>query len=200
MLLGRITYVGIVVVIVAAALAVYFGLALNSGQTSQEAVASSVLSDPAADVGNNPMFFDVVSAKVVRSGTNLTFSATVSGEIPKSPTGFVAFGWFITSGVKSIDQPIITLIYDPSVGHWVASVFAGRPPSAFTKGLSFTVEGNTATVFVSLQTLNDPPTFTWHVISRSAPFGIGLGAGNLPGTGTAIDRAPNSGDAVWSAR
>lgn len=179
-----------VVILVVAALAAYFGLALNSGRTSQPAVASNVLSDPATDVGNNSAFFDVVSAEVVRSGSNLSFSATVSGEFPKTPTSFVALAWFITSGVTSINQPIIILIFDPRVGDWAASVFAGRPPSASTEGLSFTIEGNVATVSVSLQTLGEPQDFTWHVVSRSAPF-----AGGVP----AIDRAPDSGDASWSA-
>ncbi|MBM3898176.1 MAG: hypothetical protein FJ358_06615 [Thaumarchaeota archaeon] len=182
---------------IATTLAIYFGLPKpNSGQPESK-LGISVLNDPSEDVGKNLTFLDVTSAKVALSGGNLSFSVTVAGQIPQSPTSYVAFGWFITSGVTSIDRPIIVLIYDPSVGHWVASVFAGRPPSESTKGLSFTVEGNTATVFVSLQTLDNPSTFTWHVVSRDAPFGIGLGIRDLPGTGTAIDRAPNSGDVNW---
>ena len=190
MQLGRRTYVGIaVVIIVVAALAAYFGLVLNS--RPQPAVVSNVLSDPAGDVGNNPVFFDVVSAEVVRSGTNnLSFSATVSGEIPQSPTSFVAFGWFITSGVTSIDRPIIVLTFDPSVGDWVASVFEGRPPSASTTGLSFTIEGSVVTVSVSLETLGNPQNLTWHVVTRSRPFGIMI---------PLIDRAPDSGEATWPA-
>ena len=187
--LGRRTYVGIaVVIIVVAALAAYFGLVLNS--RPQPAVVSNVLSDPAGDVGNNPVFFDVVSAEVTRSGTNLSFSATVSGEIPQSPTDFAAFGWFITSGVTSFDRPIIVLTFDPSVGHWVATVFEGRPPNASTTGLSFSIEGNVATVSVSLETLGNPQTLTWHVVTRSRPFGIMI---------PLIDRAPNSGEATWPA-
>ena len=189
MQLARRTYVSIVVVIVAA-LAAYFGLVLISSPSSQPAVVSNVLSDPAADVGNNPVFFDVVSAEVTRSGTNLSFSATVSGEIPQSPTDFAAFGWFITSGVTSFDRPIIVLTFDPSVGDWVASVFEGRPPSASTTGLSFSLEGNVATVSVSLETLGNPQTLTWHVVTRSRPFGIMI---------PLIDRAPNSGEATWPA-
>ncbi len=187
MQLARRTYVSIVVVIVAA-LAAYFGLVLISSPSSQPAVVSNVLSDPAADVGNNPVFFDVVSAMVNRSGTNLSFSATVSGEIPQTPTGFVAFGWFITSGVTSIDRPVIVLIFDPSVGHWVASVFEGRPPSASTTDLSFTMEGNVVTVSVSLETLGNARNLTWHVVTRSRPFGIMI---------PLIDRAPDSGDATY---
>jgi len=192
------TVIAVVVIIaIGAALAIYLALPKpNSGQPESQ-IGISVLADPSGDVGKNSTFFDVTSAKVALFGGNLSFSVTVADQIPQSPTGFVAFGWFITSGVSSIDQPIIVLIYDPSVGHWVASVFAGRPPSESTKGLSFTVEGNTATVFVSLQTLNNPSTFTWHVVSRSAPFGIGLGIRNVPGTGAAIDRAPDSGDVNW---
>ncbi len=187
--LSRRTYVVIVIVIVAA-LAGYFGLVLNSRPSSQPEVLSNVLSDPTADVGNNPVFFDVVSARVVRSGANLSFSATVAGEIPQSPTGVVAFGWFITSGVTSIDRPVIVLIFDPSVGHWVASVFEGRPPSASTTDLSFTMEGNVVTVSVSLDTLGNPQNLTWHIVTRSRPFGIMI---------PLIDRAPDSGEAPWPA-
>ncbi|MBI2185258.1 MAG: hypothetical protein HYU39_09920 [Thaumarchaeota archaeon] len=197
MKLGRRTYAGVVVVLIAVtALAVYLGYVPNSGQTSQPAVASSVLSDPAADIGNNPIFLDVVSARVVRSESNLLFSATMSSEIPKTPTSFVAFGWFITSGVTSVNQPIVVLIYDPAVGNWAASIFVGRPPSPSTRGLSFTLEGNVATVSIPLQALGSPESFTWHVVSRTTPF-----AGTGPGTsGTpVIDRAPDSGDVTWPA-
>lgn len=191
MQLARRTYVGIaVVIIIVAALAAYFGLVLSSSPSSQPAVLSNVLSDPAADVGNNPPFFDVVSAAVIRSGTNLSFSATVSGGIPESPTSFVAFGWFITSGVTSIDRPILVLTFDPSVGHWVSTVFEGRPPSASATDLSFTMVGNVVTVSVSLETLGNPQNLTWHVVTRSRPFGI-----TIP----LIDRAPDSGEATWPA-
>ncbi len=189
MQLARRTYFVIaVVIIIVAALAAYFGLVLSSSPSSQQAVLSNVLSDPAADVGNNPLFFDVVSAQAIRSGTNLSFSATVSGEIPESPASFVAFGWFITSGVTSIDRPIIVLTFDPSVGQWVASVFEGRPPSESTTGLSFTMEGSVVTVTVPLEALGNPQNLTWHVVTRSRPFGIMI---------PLIDRAPDSGEATW---
>lgn len=200
MKLGRGAYAGIVVVLIAvASLVVYLAYPPNLGQTTtpattvttaQPAGGSSVLSDPAGDVGNNPSFFDVVSAKVVRSGANLSFSATVSGEIPQTPAGFTVFGWFITSGATSLNQPIIVLIYDPAVGNWAASIFTGRPPSPSAGALSFALEGNVATVSVPFQALGSPESFTWHVVSRSAPF-----AGGIP----AIDRAPDSGDVTWPA-
>jgi len=163
---------------------------LNPRPSSQAEVVSNLVSDLAADVGNNPMFLDVISAEVVRSGTSLLFSATVSGEI-ESPSDFVAFGWFITTGVTSIDRPIIVLIFDPGVGDWVASVFEGRPPNPSTTDLAYTIEGNVVTVSVSSETLGNPQNLTWHVVTRSSPFGIMV---------PLIDRAPDFGEATWPPR
>lgn len=169
----------------------------QSGTQSQQSQTggSSVLTDPAGDVGNNATFFDIISGKASLHTGSISFSVTVVGLIPQSPTGYVAFGWFITSGVTSFDQPIVVLSFDPNVGHWNASILAGRPPSIFAKGLSFNLNGNTATVSVPLQTLGNPQgaggtfSLTWHIVSRSSSF---------DNQSPRIDRAPDSGEVNWS--
>jgi hypothetical protein len=166
----------------------------TQSQQSQSG-GSSVLTDPSGDVGKNATFFDITSGKALLGGGNIAFSVTVAGQIPQSPTGYVAYGWFITSGVTSIDQPIVVLIFDPNVGHWNASILGGRPPTTVAKALSFKLDGNNATVSVSLQSLGNPQrpsgTFSlaWHIVSRSSPF---------DNASPRIDRAPDSGEVNWS--
>ncbi|MBI2126397.1 MAG: hypothetical protein HYU02_03670 [Thaumarchaeota archaeon] len=159
--------------------------------------AVSQVSDPKGDVRDSPPYLDIVAAKVVRLSDNqLSFEITVAGQIPKEPDGYLAYAWFLTSGITTLDRPAIGLAYDNKVGKWDAFILNStgtRPERIRTvvSGLVHTISSDTAKVTVSADLLGDPTSFKWHVVSRSAPF-----AGGVP----RVDKAPDAVDADWASK
>lgn len=167
----------------------------QAAQTPEPAPSGvSQVSDPKGDGGNSPEYLDIVAAKVVRlSDEQLSFEITVAEQIPKEPQGYLAYIWFLTSGITTLDRPAIGLAYDTKEGKWDAFILnnTGTRPDRITtvvKGLVNTISSDTATVTVPADLLGDPTSFKWHVVSRSAPISPGV---------PRVDRAPDAVDADW---
>lgn len=189
-----------IIVIVVAGASVYYVLQ----PTNQPQQGTVVVSDPKGDIGSNPPYLDLTEARIVTlQNKSLMFQVTVADQIPKQPSGFVAYVWFLTSGTTKLVKPAIVLEYDNQTQRWSASVSnntmeaspgqargGGQPGARQTvaRGLPFATSRSTASVTVTLDILGDPANLTWHAVSRNNPIGT-----RIPH----IDKSPDQIDANW---
>ena len=195
--------IGIVVVFVAGV--GYFSL--QGSSPSASTLGTCEVSDPKGDVGSNPPYLDIVTARIVTlSGNQLRFEVVAADQIPKQPSGNITYVWFLTSDLPKLVKPGIALRYDSQTQRWDALIAnntvattpgqarGGGPAGArntVATGLTFATSGSTANVIVPLDLLGNPTSFTWHSVSRTAPLAQGI-----PHT----DKAPDQADAKWPCK
>ena len=154
--------------------------------------AVSKVQDPKGDLGSKPSYLDIVSGQVsLTRSSEITFQVSVADQIPKQPKSFLAYVWVLTSDISGFNRPGIYLAYDNKTDSWDAVILNNtgtQRPIVVLKGLTFALNGNSASVVVPLSLLHDPRQFTWHVLSRDSP----AGAGN-----PRVDKVPDDKDAQW---
>ena len=132
--------------------------------------AMSQVSDPKGDVGSKPSYLDIVCGQIsLRGSSEIVFEGTVSDQIPTKSASYVAYGWFLTSGVSA--DRAIALAYDDKVGSWDAFILntANKPaPTVLSKGLSFVFKGNSAQVTAAQSARHPEPIYVARTLQGCA--------------------------------
>lgn len=134
---------------------------------------SSVVDDPAADVGSSPPYLDVIHAKVTEqdgSGT-LFFLMELAGAVPKAPSESDLIWPFHIDTDPGASPGGLYVDYVVRV-RWVNGAFVGQvvnrtaAPTLTITSVPFSVDGATVKVFVDPTTLGNPASFHWNASTR----------------------------------
>lgn len=136
--------------------------------------ATSVVHDPAGDVGSSASYMDVVHARVVeqRGQGRLLFMMQLAGAILHELSEADLIWPFHVDTIRgtSVGSPALYNEYVVRV-RWFNGVFVGQVVNRtgavpITTAVPFRIDGHTVKVFVPLASLGDPSSFGWNAATR----------------------------------